>query len=634
VRAARQHPIRLLKRVADVLEANAGALRVLMTRLYLASVILLGAVTLVAAVASWTTSDPTKFLVYLMLAVLTSGMKVRLPGVDGTLSVNFVVVLLCIAVLTASETLIVGAASFATQSLWRIRDKGSVVKLAFNVSLASICLTIAESVYHSALLRDSGMELPLVLALVAVVYFAVNTMGVAGIIALTGGKRLFEVWKSSYLWSCPYYVAAAPVAWSLLSLNDALGWQSVVLCAPVVYGIYWSYGLYVGRLAADKRQAEAKAQFLANMSHEIRSPINGMVGMAALLLDSKRLDGRERDYLVDLHASAMALASVVNDILEFSRMDSATPAIPAERVDIRAVLTDVSRLVRSEADRKGLKLFVDVTPDVPRAVTAPGAGIRRVLLNFVNNAVKFTDSGSVTVRAANAGPDCIRFEVADTGVGIADADRERLFEPFSQLDDSDRRRFGGAGLGLSICRRLVDQMGGQIGVSSRPGAGSTFWFTVGAPAVTETAAPAPEVPAQQTERDGTILVVEDNRVNQKVALGLLGKLGYRSEAVSDGQQAVARVLEREYRLVLMDCQMPVMDGLTATREIRRREQGHRTPIVAWTAGAQNCDEETCREAGMDGFLSKPVDLTALANAVERWSVQSRTAAAAAERTEP
>jgi CheY-like chemotaxis protein len=290
-------------------------------------------------------------------------------------------------------------------------------------------------------------------------------------------------------------------------------------------------------------------------------------------------------------------------------------------------------IVRADADRKKLTLQIDMDPELPAVVSADAGRLRQVLLNLVANAIKFTDVGTVSVRVRqHTPPDSLLFEVVDTGVGITEQDVPRLFQPFTQVDSSDRRRHGGTGLGLSISKGLIEAMGGAMGVRSQLGHGSTFWFSL---PITVVHTPLPESPSKAPDSllrlhhpaHSRVLVVEDNAINKRLAVRLLAKLGYNAEAVDDGQQAVDRVLNETFSLVLMDCQMPVLDGLEATREIRRREAGRRTPIVALTAGALDIEEANCFKAGMDGFIAKPIDLQKLTTILNTWHSSECTAGA-------
>ncbi len=694
------------------------------------------------------------------------------------------IVLVCAGVIAgwASSRLLRGADDDARRNLFFIL----VVSVGF-LGIAAASFTTLKQVFRLAEARDRADGL---LAAVDDAVLVTDEEGVVRIANPASRRLLARAGDGAGLVKRRVDTVLGPafsglaVAWPQRSEHviEAHGGELTVetLASPLVSERLFGHVLVVRDITGRKRDetalAEArdqaleasrlKSEFLATMSHEIRTPMNGVIGLTGLLLDTD-LDERQRQYADGVHGAGEALLSVINDILDFSKIEAGKLEMEVVDLDLGAVVEEVADLVADGARRKGLELVAFCEPELHTALRGDPGRLSQVLVNMASNAIKFTETGEVVIRARQKGADeatvVVRFEVVDTGIGIAPDDIERLLEPFSQADASTTRRYGGTGLGLAICTQIVAAMGGEMGVDSEPGRGSTFWFTVpldrrpqaaigassrprdhalqgrrvlvvddndtnrlilfeqlGAwgmrpavagdgPAALEAMREAAEQaeafevalldmcmpvmsgvelarhisadpvlartrlvlltsavevdasdarkegfaarltkpvrlaqlydllmrvtgpdgdapaahrgasPEAETGERGDVLVVEDNTTNQLVIVGILEGLGYRAEVTSSGLEALEALDRRTYSAVLMDCQMPGMDGYAATAEIRRREGATRhTPIIAVTAAAVKGDRERCLEAGMDGYISKPLNPEEVDALLARW----------------
>ena len=383
------------------------------------------------------------------------------------------------------------------------------------------------------------------------------------------------------------------------------------------------------RLARDaaEESTKAKSEFLANMSHEIRTPMNGILGLLNLILKTE-LTPKQHDYISKTKLSASNLLRIINDILDFSKIEAGKLEMERVAFNLRETFSEISSILEEKIREKNLEFRVLLPSDLPETIIGDPLRLRQILTNLIDNAVKFTQSGSVAIVVkhipSERGKNCFSFCVQDTGIGMTDEQARALFTPFTQADSSITRKYGGTGLGLAICRNLVHMMGGDIWVESRLGEGSAFFFTTcfdtisGTQDGTNAPDANPESPSESPASGARILLVEDNEINQIIAKELLTSEGYTVDIAENGQEAFDKVNAGNYALVLMDIQMPVMDGLSATRAIRQTGRHDALPIIAMSAHAMAGDMEKSLESGMNSHLTKPIDPPVLYHTLRKW----------------
>ncbi|OQW34793.1 MAG: hypothetical protein A4E19_17920 [Nitrospira sp. SG-bin1] len=516
-------------------------------------------------------------------------------------------------------------------SFWPRRQQGTKVGGLVVVRDLTDAMEIQRDVQRAARLAEDApnpiVEFDATGAMLYANTGMLNMMGQCGLLE-AGIEAMFPATLSAMLQECLRTDAALPrtehvvadriIAWSFFPLRE--------LDLVRAYGLDITSDVALRRAKeVAEESARAKGIFLATMSHELRTPMNGVLGCTQLLKDTS-LTHQQRQLIETMHRSAEALLTLVNDILDFSKIEAGKMMLEVANVNLRALIGDVTTLAEGLASQKGLAVAVNIDADVPEEFRGDPIRLRQILFNLVGNAIKFTKQGGVTIAISSLKRDTsdesdvvvLQWSVQDTGIGMTPDQEAHLFKAYAQADASVARRFGGTGLGLMICRQLVELMGGTITVNSQFGQGSTFIYTTKLlPAIHREAVMSPSGANHGGEGDQVgplrVLVADDNEINQVVACKFLQKLGCLVEVARTGSEAVEAITRTSYDVVLMDCEMPEMDGYEATREVRRREEGtlNHLPIIALTGHTSDEEAQKCRQAGMDRIVTKPVTLTVL-----------------------
>jgi CheY-like chemotaxis protein len=389
------------------------------------------------------------------------------------------------------------------------------------------------------------------------------------------------------------------------------------LCLVLIYLLFLIRHLRI-RIRELQR---TKSIFLANMSHEIRTPMNGILGMAALL-DQTSLTKEQRGYTDIIRRCSDTLLTVISNILDFSTLESGKIILEEKETDLHACVEEVLEIFIGRTMKAGILLHCHIEKNVPASIMTDTSRLRQILINLVGNAVKFTEQGEIRVHISLATPQpaaqfFLNFEIEDTGIGIARNKFRELFYSFSQVDSSITRKYGGSGLGLTISDRLIRLMGGSVQVDSQPGKGSKFTFSILTKAATGKTINTTPIPLLAEKYPFSILLAEDNPINQQLALLILKRMGYNPAIAENGKEVLTQLQQQSYDIVFMDIQMPEMDGLEATRTIRSGN-GHQPVIIAMTANATRQDREECLAEGMNDYLSKPVNIEELIRTLEKW----------------
>jgi signal transduction histidine kinase/CheY-like chemotaxis protein len=635
----------------------------------------------------------TELIALAVIGALVAPHVVHL-GLRVEMSISHPFILASMILYGEREALLVSITCIGSLCLFRT-PRMTPYRALFNISSFVVTTWLTAETYQAFGGRPGSIEggsSIVALMLATTVFYLANTYSISGVVTLANRLNIFDVWQENFLWSAPSFLAGGSLALGMAYFLKRFGIGSFLLSLPFCLLIYYSYKLYLEKLderrqhlqdieqmnsdlerkvrertqeleivnqklldsnTALQRANRLKSEFLANMSHELRTPLNAIIGFSELLLDPAfgRLEEDQRGYAADIHSSGRHLLGLINDILDLSKIEAGRMRLSPETFEVGPVVDEAMALLRLEAIRKQIDLTASVAD--PRAtMRADRTKVKQVLSNLLSNAVKFTPPGGrVGLSAAGAG-DHLVIDVVDTGIGIREEDQEWIFEPFTQVDGSFSRQYQGTGLGLTLVRRFVEMHGGKVRLLSRAGEGSRFSIELPGLCPPEREKPAPERPppappaagespcaagtAEGTGNGGAlgdlIFVIEDNPANLKLVRELLESRGYRVAHSPTGEEGLLALKFLRPRLILIDIQLPGMDGLEVARRLRDDAETRGIPSIALTAHAMKGDEERAREAGCDGYVTKPIDTAVFLSTVERCLAPGGAAAARSRRS--
>ncbi len=628
------------------------------TRIYILATYAAALAILLFVLHSGTLTFNTEFLTLALIGAIMAPHTVHL-GMRVEMSISHPFILATMILLGTANAVLI--AIICISSLCFIRaPRMELYRALFNISsfVITTFATCTTYVFFGGFGQGTAGGYPLYALMIAtLVFYLVNTYSVSGVVTLSGRLNLFRVWHENFLWSAPSFFAGGSLALGMSYFLERFGIYSFVLSLPFCVLIYYSYKLYLDKLEEKKQHLEdiermnadlerkvkertqeleivnqklqesnlelqransLKSEFLANMSHELRTPLNAIIGFSELLLDAgaRSLNEDQKDYVADILSSGRHLLELINEILDLSKIEAGKMRLSLEEFEIGPVVEEAMALLRVEAGRKHIELVADVAqPGLE--IFADRSKVKQTMNNLLSNAVKFTHPGGcVTVRVRRDG-ESLAVSVIDTGIGIKEEDQVRIFHAFTQVDGSYARRYQGTGLGLTLVRKFVEMHGGRVTLKSRFGAGSDFTFII--PGVV---ARAPDGDATRedpggegvsaltraTEGDGDlVLVVEDNPINMKLVRDILKSNGYRVAESTTGEEALDALKFIHPNLILMDIQLPGMDGLRAARLLRDNPETRDIPVIALTAHVMKGDEIRAKEAGCAGYIPKPIE---------------------------